>query len=235
MIAVANASTPHPPVHRTGHAGKPAHASTHHATAPAPSSSTGFSLIPITIVVVAVLIVNTVLNGRKRIAIAGVLAADLMRLQTQRLTPVAHPDFITEPGETCYWAQAATQWSIHTRTQRVGGYGGPSIRIARGMYIHGGAFASTPITTQVAAQDDSGIVYVTDQRIVFIGQRASREIPIKKIIGTEPFRDGMQFDVANKKALTLKTGDTRFSVVALRVIHNMLDAVPASTPPESAN
>lgn len=73
------------------------------------------------------------------------------------------------------------------------------------------------------------------RRIVFIGQRASRDIPLKKIIGTEPFRDGMQFDVANKKALTLKTGDTRFSVVALRVIHGMMGPPAESTPPTPAN
>jgi len=230
MIAVAIAS-PHPPVHRTGHAGKHVHASASHVPAPAPGSSTGFSLVPIAIVVAAVLIVNAVLNGRRRAATAAVLAADVTRLQTQRLAPVAHPAFLTEPGETCYWAQAASQWSIHTRMQRVGGYGGPSIRIARGMYVHAGAFASTPITTQVAAQDDSGVVYVTDRRIVFIGQRATREIAIKKIIGTEPFRDGMQIDVANKKALTLKTGDSRFAYVALRVIHNLVEASSEASPP----
>jgi hypothetical protein len=229
MIAVAHAS-PHPAAHRAIHAGRHVHASVSHAPA-ASGASPGFTLVPIAIVVVAVLITSTVLNGKKKLAATAALAADLTRLQTQALRPVAHPSFITEPGETCYWAQGATQWSIHNRTQRVGGYGGSSIRIARGVYVHGGSFASTPITTQVAAQDDSGVVYVTDRRIVFIGQRATREIAISKIVGTEPFQDGLQVDVANKKALTLKTGDSRFAYVALRVIHGFVGASTDVVPP----
>lgn len=74
------------------------------------------------------------------------------------------------------------------RSKSVSTRGGGAIRVARGVYIGGsqGTSRSVPEMRLI----DIGDIYFTNQRIVFLGENAIKEYPLKKIISISSANNG---------------------------------------------
>jgi hypothetical protein len=70
-------------------------------------------------------------------------------------------------------------------------YGGPSFRIAKGVYYHVGSFGSLTRSRDEIRDIDSGILTITNQRFAFSGKMKTVGIDLKKIVGIDPFNDGI--------------------------------------------
>ncbi len=108
------------------------------------------------------------------------------------------------PGENLYLAlkQAGLLETVRTQGHRTGVYGGPSFRVAKGVYMRTGAFRSHYVPgVEQLAQIDVGTAYVTDQRVVFMGGKQTREFAFDKLIGYEHHPEGAytRFSVANRQ------------------------------------
>jgi hypothetical protein len=89
------------------------------------------------------------------------------------LTAIAAPELGLEQGEVAYYASEAKILGTHTRTRRVGYGGGPSFRIARGVCWHASSYTLAPVRESYTAVDDDGRLVVTNERLIFVGQRNS--------------------------------------------------------------
>ena len=78
---------------------------------------------------------------------------------------------------------------LEARAVRTGSYGGPSIRVAKGLYFRVGGFQSQ--SHEELKVLDQGIVTLTNKRIVFSGSKRTVNIPLKKIISMEPYSDAL--------------------------------------------
>jgi hypothetical protein len=76
-------------------------------------------------------------------------------------------------------------------SKTVGGYGGPSIRIAKGVSWRMGAFGARSEAHEEMRNIDDGVFTLTNKRIVFSGNKRSVEIRLDKILSMEPYSDGM--------------------------------------------
>ena len=72
-----------------------------------------------------------------------------------------------------------------------GSYGGPSFRVAKGVYFRMGRFGSTSESHQQIRDIDRGILTVTKERFVFSGRMKTINIDLRKIVQADPFLDGM--------------------------------------------
>ncbi|MHB8393924.1 MAG: hypothetical protein ACYDC5_05370 [Candidatus Dormibacteria bacterium] len=107
-------------------------------------------------------------------------------------------------GERLYFPLGVAPLLEIARTQghRTGVYGGPSFRVAKGVYMRTGAFRSHYVPgVEQLAQIDVGSVYVTDQRVVFMGGNQTREFDFAKLVGYEHHPEGAypRFSVANRQ------------------------------------
>jgi hypothetical protein len=128
--------------------------------------------------------------------------AQLDAFNAAPLPRVAAP-FTTLAGEQCYRGDAAQK--VMNVKERVGAYGGPSVRVARGLYIRAGTSRSR--STETAPEVvDSGDLYVTNQRAVFIGQRGTEVYAWSHVIAWHGYSDGIAIDVPNKPRVTFVTG-----------------------------
>jgi hypothetical protein len=93
-------------------------------------------------------------------------------------------------GETCYFSGPMAVWTKHSHIVRVGGYAGPSFRVARGVSFRAGGFKSMPITTTGYEEDDRGTHCITTQRIVFAGLSTTKVIKLRDVIDSKAFSDG---------------------------------------------
>ena len=109
----------------------------------------------------------------------------------------------------------------------VGTLGGRSVRYrvgaTRGHYVQG-----TPHPTAI----DTGTVFITNQRVVFQGQRQTRECLFSKLLGYESHDDGSTtFSVSNRqKPMTIHYGPQLNGWVRLRLdlaVAHARDQVPA--------
>lgn len=98
-----------------------------------------------------------------------------------------------ENGEKCYF-HANCEWhEKRTVTQRIN-YSGPtaSIRIMKGVRYRVGSIKPQRITSEEWKQIDVGTFYLTNRRIIFIGQSKSLNIKLQKILSFTPYSDGIE-------------------------------------------
>lgn len=74
--------------------------------------------------------------------------------------------------------------------QSSGGYAGPTFRIAKGVSFKMGRFGSTSESHQEIRDIDSGILTITNERLVFSGNLKTINIDLRKIFQIDPFTDG---------------------------------------------
>ena len=129
------------------------------------------------------------------------------------MVPVTVPELGLANGEVAYYASEAEVFGTHTRTRRVGYSGGPSFRIARGVYWHASSYTSTPVRESYTSVDDKGRLIVTNQRVIFVGSMNSYASPLSKILSIQRFTDGVQINPVNKKAIVFTTGSQDAGIV----------------------
>ena len=110
----------------------------------------------------------------KQVAASRALAqAHFAQLTREPLSPITVPELGLQADEVAYYSADAKVLGTHTITKRVGYSGGPSFRIAKGVYYHASSYTSTPVRETYRACDDTGQFIVTNQRIVFVGAHNS--------------------------------------------------------------
>lgn len=87
-----------------------------------------------------------------------------------------------------------------------GGGGGPSFRVAKGVYIRTGAFASRSESHEEIRSIDSGTLSLTNKRLVFAGQKRTKSINLGKIVSIKPFKDGISINREGKQKTEYYSG-----------------------------
>jgi hypothetical protein len=131
-------------------------------------------------------------NALRRVTMAGALR-DLMEGKIpKRINFSGDLPFNLESDEQLVWVWGPAQYAEErTHRTRVGGYGGPSLRIASGIYWHMGGFASQQIEQTAMEFVDKGVLAATTEHIYFKGQHKSLKIPYKKIVSWDAYSDGI--------------------------------------------
>lgn len=80
-----------------------------------------------------------------------------------------------------------------------GGYGGTSVRIAKGVTIHSGKTASKSESHDEIKVIDQGELLITNQRVIFLGSNRTTNIDMKKIIAITSSSTMIQIQRSNKQ------------------------------------
>jgi len=86
---------------------------------------------------------------------------------------------------------------LEPRKITTGGYGGPSIRVAKGMYIRLGGFRAQ--SHEEVKEIDKGVLTLTSRRLIFSGSKRAYEISLRKILSVEPYSDGIAIRRSGKQ------------------------------------
>ncbi|MGD0355202.1 MAG: hypothetical protein ABSB31_07160 [Dehalococcoidia bacterium] len=89
-------------------------------------------------------------------------------------------------------------WEPRSVRNSSGVYGGPSFRIAKGVYWRVGAFQAQSQSHDELKELDRGTITLTNRRLVFSGQIRNSEINLIKIISIEPYSDGIAVRTSGK-------------------------------------
>ena len=108
-------------------------------------------------------------------------------------------------GERRYFTLSDAQLIEPRRgpSHRVGAYAGPSFKVAKGIYLHAGGYAGKTIPGAVTPTViDTGTAVVTDQRVVFLGAKITREFAWAKMLSYDHDAKtrSTTFHVSNRQA-----------------------------------
>ncbi|ACI20320.1 hypothetical protein [Thermodesulfovibrio yellowstonii] len=111
--------------------------------------------------------------------------------------------------ENCYYF---TKGEILERKKKVVSYGytgrAISFRIAKGIYLTGGSSKRIRDEKEVIETMDSGNIYVTNQRVIFIGNKKSLSTPYNKILNIDIYSDAIILFKEQGKPVIFSTPDS---------------------------
>lgn len=119
--------------------------------------------------------------------------------------------------------QTSVKWlEQRTVTKRIN-YGGPTARIklAKGVYYNFGSMAANRVTEDVWKIIDSGTLYLTNKRLIFMGSRGNKTIHLRKILDYKPYTNGVdiQKDTGKSPFLEFSFNVDIFSMMLARLLN----------------
>jgi hypothetical protein len=128
------------------------------------------------------------------------------------LKPIRPQGMVPQPREIVYLQQQASAYTVQTVMNRKGQHVGVSMPIPHmhGLRINTGSFASHPDYRTGFAPAGFGTLFLTDQRIIWIGGMSNIVIPRSHVLNIQPYNDGARIDVTGGKPVVFITGDIRF-------------------------
>ncbi len=153
--------------------------------------------------------------------------------------PGAVPPINLVGGERVVWLFENVEYLADKRKRSYNGvYGGPSVRVMRGVSLRLGAFHGAPHTAVDRVSQGVGSLILTTSNLYFYSAQASIRVPYKKVTSYIPHEDGVGVmkDSATALPLTFVTGSdmafeiiTRVSRIATNV-HPHTAGTATSTP-----
>ncbi len=124
-------------------------------------------------------------------------------------------------GESCHFMTPCDWLEMVTETRRIN-YGGPTLRlkIAKGVYWRAGSLGVNRISEDVWRKIDSGRLFLTNKRIIFMGSKRNKVIRLNTILDFTAYRNGVDIQKASGKSPFLEfSADTGvFSLILGKVI-----------------
>lgn len=127
-------------------------------------------------------------------------------------TNIAAPILLGKDEAVLWSYDGVTMWQEKIKKEFVGGHSGFTFRIVKGVNYRTGSFKGHPVEHSYMDNAGTGTLYITNKHIIFHSSERSAKIPYKKIIGLNPYQDGMgvQQDGANAKKLVFQGFDCSF-------------------------
>ena len=183
------------------------------------SGATGFIAFWI-LLLIAVAIVRAVTSKPKGSKLA---AAELVSLYDEtfagELPSIKPASAILKAGETAY-VEASSMLMETKSAGVVGGSRGVSVHVAKGLTLRAGAFKGHKVEHIVVAA--RGHIVITNQRVIFAGDRKSFAVSLEKLINVTRYSDGFTFNDGSKSHNVLIPNvreRTIFTAILDRVIH----------------
>ena len=135
-----------------------------------------------------------------------------------------NPPINIQKSENLYF-KANVNWQEQRRVTKRINYGGPTVRIkiAKGVYYRMGSISAKSVSEDVWQVIDSGNIYLTNKRLIFMGSRGNKTIRLNKILDITPFKNGVdiQKDTGKSPFLEFNTNVDIFSMMLVRLMSEL--------------
>jgi hypothetical protein len=114
-----------------------------------------------------------------------------------------------------------------TRAVRQYQAGHTGFRVAKGVYV--GGTSGRSISTQQWAKLDTGWVTITNKRLVFVGGKEDRTIPLSKVVSINSIPTGIVVSVEGRqKAIALEAANPLIATLVIRLCSQVSDPLNLS-------
>jgi hypothetical protein len=137
--------------------------------------------------------------------------------------PIISPDVILPKNEICHYIKAI-DWYEHRSVRNNIQYAGPTFRlkIAKGFYYRVGSINYNQQSKEELIKIDSGKLYITNKRLLFVGGKKNTSIQFGKIINIQPYKNGVEIikDSGRNPFIALDNDVDECSALLIRLLVN---------------
>lgn len=138
--------------------------------------------------------------------------------------PIKEVSINLQFNEHCYITANADWFEKRTITKRIN-YSNPYLRIKimKGLYYRAGSLAYEKVSSDQVQLIDSGKAYITNKRIIFIGNKKNMNIQLNKIFSLNPYSDGVGIEKDSGRSPIIKVYQDAdiFTMTLGRVINDL--------------
>lgn len=135
--------------------------------------------------------------------------------------PEIEGDISLPKSEKLYFKNSADYYEHRTQTKTIR-YGGPvvSFKIMKGIYWRAGNLSVERVSEDIMKHIDSGDVYLTSKKLIFIGNRGVKNVRLNKILMMEPFSNGVKIikDSGKPMFIEMENDAYVFSMILYRLM-----------------
>lgn len=137
--------------------------------------------------------------------------------------PIIKSDIIIQKSETLHFKVPHVNWyELRSVRQRVSynSYSA-SFKVAKGFYLHSGSNRAQSYSVDTMKFIDTGVLYLTNKRIIFTGSKKNANIRIDKILDFKPYTDGVEIGKETGKSPTLQIAQNAdiFCIILERLLN----------------
>jgi hypothetical protein len=116
----------------------------------------------------------------------------MWNIENEPLTPITI-DILLPKNEMCYFRTSSDLYENRKVTTRLS-YGGPTarVKIMKGVYYRVGSVSVRSESKDVLTKIDTGSLYITNKRVLFVGSKQNKPIKLSQIIDFEVYSDGIE-------------------------------------------
>ena len=146
-------------------------------------------------------------------------------VQQNRALPIVPANSILKPGESAFYSTPSVLYE--TRAVRHYQAGHTGFRIAKGVYV--GGTSGRSVSTQQWAKLDTGSLTITNKRLVFVGGKEDRVIPLGKVVSVNSILTGIVVSVEGRqKAIALEATNSLIATLIIRLCSQASDPLNLS-------
>lgn len=135
--------------------------------------------------------------------------------------PIINSEINLQKSESLHFKTMVT-WEEQRKVTTRYNYAGPTarIKIVKGIYYRAGSMSVRPQSEDVWQTIDTGTLCLTNKRLIFMGEKGNKTIPINKILDFKPYSNGVDIQKDSGKSPFLRfTNDTNlFSMILNRLM-----------------
>jgi len=134
--------------------------------------------------------------------------------------PTVETDVILKPDEKAYYSAPSSLYETRAVRHYQSGFAG--FRVAKGIWVGGSSGRS--VSNQEWTKLDSGMLTITNQRVIFDGASTDRTISIKKLVSVHPMRDSVELSVENRqKSMIFQAANPLILATVIGISGNVSD------------
>lgn len=135
--------------------------------------------------------------------------------------PVITAPIDLSSSEDCHFNSRA-EWKVNRSVTRKINYGGTAarLRIVKGINYTAGSIGINKVESEELTLIDTGQLYVTNKRIIFMGARKNINIKVSQILSITPYEDGVGIDNASGKNPVIMVSDADLLAMILSRLIN---------------
>jgi len=138
--------------------------------------------------------------------------------------PVITSDINIQKSERLHFS-TYVKWLEQRRVTKRINYDGPTarIKIAKGIYYRAGSMGVHRVSEDVLQTIDSGKIYLTNKRLIFMGEKGNKTIRLNKILDIKPYTNGIDIQKETGKSPFLEFDDNvdLFSMILVRLMNEL--------------
>ena len=108
--------------------------------------------------------------------------------------PIIQVDMNLQKDEHCYYAENNVALA-EERSLRVSKGSGASFRVMKGVWVH--SYGSKGISVPQLRKVDAGTVFITNNRLVFLGRFSNKSIRLDDILATHQYTDAIELSISS--------------------------------------